>query len=173
MPSLYDMIAGAQPNVTPLQRQAMPVSPDQANWKQRAMQATQGLNAMPFVLDPSKLTSDPLANKNLMYPALLQPGGVSQVIAGGKNIGPDLSAQGMDASQVPQMSSVDDLVKYIAAKTGKSMDEAKTFLQGLIGTGQGTDAGASNGMATAEQTAQQKAQDEAMNQMSRYNASVG
>jgi len=109
----------------------LPRSQDQNAWKAQAQQQTANLNAMPYVLDPNKLTSDPAANKQLMYPAILQAGAAPYTPVGGKNIGPDLAAKspGTDFSGA---GTLDALVKMVSEKTGMSGDDAHKFIMGLL-----------------------------------------
>lgn len=152
-PTLQDLLA-AQPQSQPqpggllgsLYGTPSPRTPGQAAWKQQASQETQAMNASPYVLDPGQLKapnwSQPgglaaaqQANQQMMYPNMLQQGGVARVVAGGKNIGPDLAgkAPGADFSNI---ASIDELAKALAAKAGVSLDDAKAFIQQAMG-GQG------------------------------------
>ncbi len=43
---------------------------DWGAYRQAAQQSTQGINAMPFMLNPQKLSAQPEPNRGLMYPGL-------------------------------------------------------------------------------------------------------
>ena len=133
MASLYDLVNGGQsggqlpPGVTPRQ-------PSQIEWKARAAQERGNLNSNPFVLAPGMLTGDQRTNQNIIFPSIMQPGGISPVYAGGKNIAPDLTAAGADTSKMPQFKSMDDMAAYLSKLTGKSFDESKTLIQTAMGS---------------------------------------
>lgn len=121
MASLYDMVNGAVPRTQ-----------DQMNWKANADRQTMNLNSLPFVLDPSRITGDQAANKQLMYPSLMQTGGVQQIFAGGKNITPQMTAAGVNTDKMSPSTTLDDMAQQFAKMTGKSLDEAKSIITAAL-----------------------------------------
>jgi hypothetical protein len=111
--------------------QTIPRSQDQLNFLKEANRQSNSIGAMPFVLDPKNLTQDASANKAMMYPASLQPGGVSQVPAGGMNLGPQLSKQN-PGTDFGGATDIDSIASIIAQKTGASLQDVKTALMGML-----------------------------------------
>lgn len=148
-------------NVTPwgsvgqnaLATQNTPAGQSQPAWMTQGQNERAGMNAAPYVLDPSKLTTDTAANTALMYPSNLQTGMAPYTSAGGQNIGPALQSQGVTGGAGQTLAQ---LTQLVSQQTGMTSDQAKQWIMSLIPASQdmGTlPAAAAAGMSPTQTTA--------------------
>ena len=102
---------------------------DKADWtgyRNNARQQTQALNNLPYTLDPGSLTNDKAANKALMFPAHLQPGGVTRNVIGGVNVAPAQDAANGYAGLISELGK--------QGITGDALSQVMTMVQNAVPT---------------------------------------